>query len=84
MDWGSFLLNPRCGGWWNEWMVPRWLWRETLVGWLVEYVLRTSTLCPMLTMPVRLAAMSDFAKKQDDWYSTWPQGDDIDDRALIV
>ena len=30
------------------------------------------------------AAMSDFAKKQDDWYSTWPQNEDIDDRALVV
>jgi len=31
-----------------------------------------------------LTAMRDFAKKQDDWYATWPQGDSIEDRALIV
>jgi hypothetical protein len=29
-------------------------------------------------------AMRDFAVRQDDWYSTWPQGDQIDDRALVV
>lgn len=37
-----------------------------------------------LIMSTRLAAMSDFAKQQDTWYSTWPQGSEIDDRALIV
>ena len=28
------------------------------------------------------AAMSDFAKKQDEWYSTWPQS--VDERAFIM
>jgi hypothetical protein len=29
-------------------------------------------------------AMADFAKAQDKWYSTWPQGAEIDDRAMII
>jgi hypothetical protein len=29
-------------------------------------------------------AMADFAKAQDQWYSTWPQGSEIDDRAMII
>jgi beta-glucanase (GH16 family) len=29
-------------------------------------------------------AMSDFAKNQETWYNTWPQGDNINDRAMIV
>jgi Glycosyl hydrolases family 16 len=29
-------------------------------------------------------AMRDFAMNQDKWYPTWPQGDSIDDRAMIM
>jgi hypothetical protein len=58
---------------------------EGNLGWMVRsvgavYLHR----CGPLILPVRLAAMSDFAKKQSDWYSTWPQGSQIDDRAFIV
>jgi hypothetical protein len=28
--------------------------------------------------------MHDFAKAQSEWFSTWPQGNDINDRALVV
>ena len=58
---------------------------ERSLGWMVHSVCAIyRPLCSTLTIFVRLAAMSDFAKKQDDWYSTWPQNGDIDDRALVV
>jgi hypothetical protein len=28
--------------------------------------------------------MRDFALRQDQWYESWPQGDEIDDRAMVV
>ena len=58
---------------------------EGSLGWMVRSVRSMYRhLQSTLTLFMRPAAMSDFAKKQDDWYSTWPQNGDIDDRALIV
>ena len=54
-------------------------WLDGSLG-MCHLYLRYSTPIP----PPCTAAMSDFAKKQDDWYSTWPQGESIDDRALVV
>jgi hypothetical protein len=28
--------------------------------------------------------MRDFAEAETEWYNTWPQGNDIDDRAMVV
>jgi hypothetical protein len=58
---------------------------EGSLGWMVRLVCAMyRLLCCTLIFFVCPAAMSDFAKKQDDWYSTWPQDGDIDDRALVV
>lgn len=55
------------------------------LGWMAHSVCTIyRSLCSMLIPFAHLAAMSDFAKKQDDWYSTWPQNGEIDDRALVV
>ena len=56
---------------------------ETSLGWMARLVCDINFLHPVIRCSScpRLAAMSDFAKKQDEWYATWPQGDD---RAFIM
>jgi len=53
---------------------PGWMARLVCVTHLTPWTSRLSYLC--------LAAMSDFAKKQDEWYSTWPQ--DTEERAFVM
>jgi hypothetical protein len=51
-----------------------------MVGWVFEYVLFHLPLkrCSFCS----LAAMRDFAKAKDQWYSTWPQN--VEDRAMVM